>query len=155
MRIHSNTISGAYLLVMTMTVLLSFLLPACNKKTTCGAEEKRTAGRVTEIKGPDTLKAGKEAPLLLLVPLGENMCVYRIEGKILASKGNYVQLGAEIVYADAQKSTGCDCDIKKEGYAIVYFTPTDAGNYVFGTQTPPDSVNHLGFDSTSIVVTVP
>lgn len=155
MRTHSKTISGVYVSVIAMMVLLFFLLPACNKNTTCGAEEKRMAGRIAEIKGPDTLEAGKEAPLLLQVPLDENICVYRIEGIILASKGNYVQLGAEIVYADAQKSAGCDCDIKKEGYAIVYFTPTDAGNYVFGTQIPPDSVNHLGFDSTSIVVTVP
>lgn len=109
--------------------------------------EQRIQGKIVSITGPDSLELGKTVSLLVTVAVNDSFCIKRAEGKILASRLNYIQLGADLVYSGRKDNQDCDCINEERIYTIVYFTPNVAGHYVFGIDTPTAITNVWSEDS--------
>jgi hypothetical protein len=109
----------------------------------CSEATQKTAGKVLQVSGPDSLEVGKTVSVLIKVEVNDSFCVKKVEGIIIKTMGNHVQVGANLVHTGFRKDNDCGCADEKTMNTVIYFTPNVAGNYVFSTE-PPSSIVDLG-----------
>jgi len=128
-------------------LICTLLFASCQTRKTCPEGEQHIPGTVLKITGPDTLRQGQTVPLVVEVAANDSYCIRRAEGAILQTSNNYVQIGADLIHTGNTKDNDCDCMEQHTVRTIIYFTPSVAGIFAFGTSEPSPLISNGGSDS--------